>query len=171
MDLFAPLRKNPVGIQYAVRIFVGSTALWLLLGVLAAQNPIWAISSMVAVTDPQLQTARANFWARLANTAIGGVMGVLFLAVAGPRDWVVPIAMAATVLVSSYLIHFQTYWKIAPITAALVMASSLQKHSRLSGEQAALRRLGEVFLGSAMAVVVAFVFSAVSRWRLTRRAP
>jgi uncharacterized membrane protein YccC len=154
-------RKDDLGLHYAVRILVASSLLWLLLSVFAQQNPIWAISSMVAVTEPQLQTARANFRARMVNTAIGGVMGLLFLFVAGPRAWVLPLAMAATVLVSSYLVHVETYWKIAPITAALVMASSLQDHTRLTGEMAGVRRLGEVFLGSAMALAVAFVFSKV----------
>jgi uncharacterized membrane protein YccC len=114
---------------------------------------------MVAVTEPDLQLARKNFRARVANTVIGGVMGLAFLFVAGPRAWVLPFAMAATVLVSSYVIHVQTYWKIAPITAALVMASSLESHTKLSGELAGLRRLGEVILGSAMALAVAFVFA------------
>lgn len=161
--------RDTTGIHYAVRILVGSTALWFLLRVLTERNPIWAISSMVAVTEPNLQTARSNFRARIANSTIGGVMGLLFLLVAGPQDWVLPIAMTATVLVSSYVIRVQTYWRIAPITAALVMASSLQKHTRMSGEEAGIRSLGEVFLGSAMAVVVAFIFSRL--WPLPESRP
>ena len=152
-------QRDTMGLHYAARILVSSSLLWFILTVIAEQNPIWAISSMVAVTEPDVRLARSNFRARIANTAIGGVMGLGFLLVAGPRAWVLPIAMAATVLVSSYVIHVQTYWKIAPITAALVMASSLQRHTRVSGEEAGLRRLGEVMFGSAVAVVVALVFS------------
>jgi uncharacterized membrane protein YccC len=155
------MKQDTVGIHYAVRILVAASALWFLLGVLAERNPIWAISSMVSVTEPELQVARSNFRARIANTAIGGSMGLLFLIVAGPQGWVLPLAMAATVLVSSYVVHVQTYWRIAPITAALVMASSLADHTRVSGEEAGLRRLGEVFLGSAMALAVAYVFSKI----------
>jgi uncharacterized membrane protein YccC len=149
------------GVRYGVRILVGSSLLWLLLSVLADQNPIWAISSMVAVTEPQLQVARSNFRARVENTAVGGLMGLLFLLVAGPRDWVLPLAMTATVFVSMYIVRVQTYWRIAPITAALVMAGGLQKHSRHSGVEVGFRRLAEVLLGSAMALAVAFVFAKI----------
>jgi len=153
--------RDTMGLHYAARILVSSSLLWFVLTVIAEQNPIWAISSMVAVTEPDLRVARTNFRARIANTMIGGVMGLGFLLLAGPRAWVLPIAMAATVLVSSYVVHVQTYWKIAPITAALVMASSLEHHTRLGGEEAGARRLAEVIFGSATAVVVAFVFSRV----------
>ena len=155
------LPKDMTGVHYGVRILVGSSLLWLLLSVLADQNPIWAISSMVAVTEPQLQVARSNFRARVENTAVGGLMGLLFLIVAGPRHWLLPLAMTATVFVAIYVVRVQTYWRIAPITAALVMAGSLQKHSRQGGVEVGLRRLAEVILGSAMALAVAFAFAKI----------
>jgi uncharacterized membrane protein YccC len=158
-DLRPERVRDSLGLHYAARILVASSLLWFTLTVVAEQNPIWAISSMVAVMEPNLQVARRNFWARVANTLIGGAMGLAFVFAAGPRAWVLPLAMAATVLVTSYVVRVQTYWKIAPITAALVMASSLEYHSRRGGELAGLRRLGEVILGSAMALVVAFAFS------------
>jgi hypothetical protein len=41
------------------------------------------------------------------------------------------------------------------------MAASLEKHSRHSGLEVGLHRLAEVFLGSAMAVAVAFAFAKI----------
>ena len=152
---------DPTGLHYAVEILVGSALLWLLLSVLAQQNPIWAMGSMVAVTEPQLGTARAHFRARLANTFLGGTMGFLFLLVAGPHDWVLPLATATTVLVSFYVLRVPKYWRIGPVTAALVMVASLTEHSRRSGTEAGLRRLLEVFLGGLMAVGVSLVFSKI----------
>ncbi len=64
---------------------------------------------------------------------IGCAVGLLFLLIGGPYEWTLPLALAATVLVSSYLIHIQTFWRQAPITAALVIATGLTEHSRMSG--------------------------------------
>jgi hypothetical protein len=72
---------------------------------------------------------------------------------------VLPLATATTVLVSFNVLRVPTYWRVGPTTAALVMVASLTEHSRRSGVEAGLHRLGEVFLGSAMAVLVSLVMS------------
>ena len=76
--------------------------------------------------------------------------------------------MAVTVLVSSYLIHIQTMWRQAPITAALVIATGLSHHSKLSGAEDGLHKVGEVLLGCLMGLVVSWMMSRV--WPL-RAAP
>ena len=153
--------RSTAGLHYAVRILAGWVALWLIVHVMANQDPIWAVTAMIAVTEPQIDTARAAFRGRIANTAIGGVVGLLCLLVGGPRDGVLPVAMVVTVLASAYVVRVPNNWKVAPITAALVIASSLSTHSRASGEIAGLRRLAEVLLGSAMALLVSYVFSVL----------
>src|SRR6516164_4180925 len=155
------IKADPVGVHYALRILLGGTALWLLLHYLADTNPVWAISSMIACTEPHLQSTRINFQARLANTCIGGAMGLVFVLVAGPRHVVLPLALGATVLVSSYVFQVPRYWRIAPTTAALVVASSLERESRKIGLEVSVHRVAEVMLGSFMAVAVAFVMSKI----------
>ena len=48
------LEDDLVGVRFAVNVFIGTTALWLLLRLAAETNPIWAIASMIAAADPQL---------------------------------------------------------------------------------------------------------------------
>lgn len=160
-NYWSAIKADPVGVHYAVRILIGGTALWLILHYLADTNPVWAISSMIACTEPQLQAARVNFQARIANTCIGGVMGLVFVLVAGPRYVALPLALGATVLVSSYVFTVPRYWRIAPTTAALVVASSLERESRKIGLEVSVHRVAEVMLGSFMAVAVAFVMSKI----------
>jgi uncharacterized membrane protein YccC len=154
------IKGDPVGVHYALRILIGGTALWLLLRYFADANPVWAISSMIACTEPHLQSTRINFQARLANTCIGGAMGLVFVLVAGPTNVVLPLALGATVLVSSYVFEVPRYWRIAPTTAALVVASSLERESRKIGLEVSVHRVA-VMLGSFMAVVVAFVMARI----------
>jgi uncharacterized membrane protein YccC len=160
-DYWGAIKADPVGVHYALRVVVGGTTLWVLLRYFADTNPIWAISSMIACTEPHLQSARINFRARLANTCIGGAMGLLFVLVAGPRHVVLPLALGATVLVSSYVFQVPRYWRIAPTTAALVVASSLEHQSRSIGLQVSVHRVIEVMLGSFMAVIVAYVMARI----------
>jgi uncharacterized membrane protein YccC len=56
-----------VGVHFAARVFVATTILWILLRWFAETNPIWAISSMIAVSDPHVGEAYKTFWGRILN--------------------------------------------------------------------------------------------------------
>ena len=78
--------------------------------------------------------------------------------------------MAVTVLVSSYVVHVQTMWRQAPITAAIVIASGLTHESKLSGVEDGVHKVGEVLLGCLMGLFVSWVVSRI--WPLREvRAP
>lgn len=150
-----------LGVRFAVNVFVASAILWYLLRVLADTNPIWAIASMVAASEPQVKEAVRMFRSRIINVLIGCVVGLLFLLIGGANEWTLPLAMAVTVLVSSYVIHIQTMWRQAPINAALVIATGLSHHSKLSGAEDGLHKVGEVLLGCLMGLVVSWMMSRV----------
>jgi uncharacterized membrane protein YccC len=52
-------------------------------------------------------------------------------------------------------------WLQAPITAALVIGSGLMQHSKLTGVEQGLTRVGEVFLGCVVGLVVSWLLSHV----------
>ena len=149
------------GIHYAVSIFVATTVLWASLRYFSESNPIWAISSMVATSDPQMQQAISTFKARIANAFVGCIIGLLFIAIGGTRVLMLPLAMAATVLASSYIVRIPTMWRQAPITAAFVIAAGLQHQSRINGLVAGGQRMAEVLLGSVVGLVVAWIVSVI----------
>ena len=159
MNVRAALMRNSSGLHYAVRILIGTTALWLLLRKVGDTHPIWAIISLIIVTEPDVKMALATFRARIYNTLIGCAVGLLFLFIAGPKDWVLPLALTATVLVSIRLTRLEASWRIAPIAAVIVISSSLVSHSKSVGLQAAFQRTGEVFLGGATALAIAWILS------------
>jgi len=157
------------GIHYAVSIFIATTVLWILVKEYGDANPIWAISSMVATSDPQVKQALLTFRGRIVNTLLGCAVGLLILAV-GHSEWKLPFAMAVTVLLSSYVVRIPTMWRQAPITAAIVIAGSLQHHDKLIGIEHGLRRVGEVLLGCVVGIAVAWVLSKVWPLRETTQA-
>jgi hypothetical protein len=81
--------------------------------------------------------------------------------VGGSSEWKLPLALAVTVLVSTYLVRIPTMWRQAPITAAIVVASGLTQHSKRTGVEHGLHKVAEVFLGCLMGLVVSYLMSRV----------
>ena len=149
------------GIHYAVSIFFATIVLWLFVHEWGKSNPIWAISSMVATSDPLMKQAWLTFRARITNALVGCAIGLLFIAIGGARLITLPLAMAATVLLSSYVVRIQTMWRQAPISAAFVIAAGFEYHSRTEGVMAGVGRMNEVLFGCIVGLVVGWLTSVV----------
>jgi len=157
------------GIHYAVSIFFATAVLWLIVHKMAKSNPVWAISSMVATSDPLMKQALLFLRSRIINTLVGCAIGLLFIGIGGMRLVTLPLAMAVTVLLSSYVVRIQTMWRQAPISAAFVIAAGLEHHSRKHGLMAGVGRMTEVLLGCVVGLVIAWLVSVV--WPLRDAVP
>jgi uncharacterized membrane protein YccC len=155
-----PVRRDLVGVRFAVNVFIASWIVWFVLKRIADTNPIWAIASMVASSEPIVKEAARLFRSRLINVLIGCVVGLVFVSVGGENLWKLPAALAVTVLVSSYLIHVQTMWRQAPITAAIVIAAGIE-HSKLTGIERGLHKVAEVIFGCLVGLAVSWTMSKV----------
>ncbi|HEY4933806.1 MAG TPA: FUSC family protein [Terriglobales bacterium] len=156
------------GVHYAVSIFFATAILWVLVHKMSEANPVWAISSMVATSDPAMKQAMLILRARIANTLVGCLVGLLFIAIGGMK-LILPVAMAVTVLLSSYVVRIPTMWRQGPISAAFVIAAGFEYHSRKHGLIAGATRMGEVLFGCVVGIVVAWIVSVV--WPLPEPAP
>ena len=131
-------------------------------------NSIWAIASMIAASDPQVVEAAARmFKCRIANVLVGCAVGFLFLVVGGSSEWKLPLALAVSVLVSSYVIQIETMWRQAPITAAIVIAAGLTHESKLTGVAHGLLKVAKVIFGCLVGLVVSWAMSKV--WPIAER--
>ena len=155
------LPQDITGVRFAVNVFIASTILWYLLRDIVDTNPIWAIASMIAASDPQVKEAARMFRARIINVLVGCGVGLFLLVVGGSSEWKLPLALAVTVLISTYLVRIPTMWRQAPITAAIVVASGLTQHSKLTGVEHGLHKVAEVLLGCMMGLVVSYLMSRV----------
>jgi uncharacterized membrane protein YccC len=168
MKWFDEMRHDIVGVRFAFNVAIATTIVWYVMDHVANTDPIWAIASMVAASDPQVTQATRMFRSRMINVLVGCVVGLLFLVVGGPAEWKLPIALAVTVLLSSYVIHIQTMWRQAPITAALVISSGISAHSDLGGIEHGLHKVGEVLFGCLVGLVVSW--SMAKLWPLRQAA-
>ena len=147
--------------RFAFNVFVATAIVWSTLKLLGCSSPIWAIASMVAAADPEPEEARRLVRSRLLNVVVGCVVGFCFLVVGGGRDWMLPFALAVTVLVSSYVVRIKTMWRQAPITAAIVVAAGISHGSKVAGIESGLRKVAQVFFGCAVGLVVSWLTSKV----------
>ena len=161
MRRFGLAPEHLVGLRFAINVALATTIVWHGLRALDDRNPSWAIASMLAASDPQPMEARRMFRSRLINVAVGCASGLLFLAVGGSQDWILPLALAATVLVSSYVVRIKTMWRQAPITAAVVIAAAATNGSAAFGIAQGLRKVGEVAFGCLVGMVVSLIMSKV----------
>jgi len=156
-----PDEERVVGFRFAVNVALATAIVWTILRFIERRNPIWAIASMVAASDPQPSEARRMFKSRLVNVAVGSAIGLVFLIVGGARDWILPLALATTVLVSSYVVRVKTMWRQAPITAAIVIASAIEHESSATGIVQGLHKIAEVVFGCLVGVAVSVMMSKV----------
>jgi uncharacterized membrane protein YccC len=147
--------------RFAANVFIGSTIIWYTLRLISDSNPIWAIASMLASADPQVDVATRMFRSRFVNVLVGCVVGLVFLVVGGSTDWTLPVALAATVLISSYLIRIPTMWRQAPITAAIIIAAGLTHHSKVQGIEFGLHKVVEVLFGCVVGVSVSWIMAKI----------
>lgn len=161
MEILQRFRDDQLlGVHLAVNVLIGSTVLWLLLRGAADLDPVWAITSLIAASDPHVDQAMKTLRGRIINALLGCVVGLIFLGVGSTGEWKLPLAMAAAVLLSSYVVRVQVMWRQAPITAAIVIAGGVT-HSKLTGVEAGLERVGEVMLGCLVGVLVSVLMSKI----------
>jgi uncharacterized membrane protein YccC len=164
-----PLRRriaaDLAGVHLALNVFVATTLLWIVIRKWAGLNPIWAISSMLASSDPHVSKALESARSRIINAVLGCATGLTFLMMGGPlgasRDWKLPMALAATAFISSYIVRVPVMWRQAPITAAIVVASGIEQHSREVSIEIGLRRVAEVLFGCLMGLAVSWLISKI----------
>lgn len=161
MTWLEPVRRDLTGVRFAVNVLIASGVVWWALRHVADTNPVWAIASMVASSEPVVKEAARMFRSRLINVLVGGAIGLAFLLVGGANEWKLPLALAVAVLVSSYVIHIQTMWRQAPITAAIVIAAGLTHRSKMSGLEHGLHKVAEVVFGCLVGLAVSWCMSKI----------
>lgn len=159
--------EHLLGLRFAINVFIAATIVWATLRAIGDSNPIWAIASMVAASDPQPEEARRMFRGRLTNVLVGCGVGFALLLLGGQSDWLLPVALAVTVLISTYVVRIQIMWRQAPITAAVVIAAGIAQGTKVAGIESGLHRVAEVVFGCLVGLIVSWLMSKV--WLVRRK--
>jgi uncharacterized membrane protein YccC len=159
----APAAPEPSGLQYAVRILIGCVIVWCVLNRTNRHTPLWALISVITVTEPELGAAFLAFNSRVANTLIGCGVGLLVLYLLGPSFWAILLGIIVSVFICTSVIRVPGSWRVAPVTVAIVMTTSVIGGIANAGLPAAIERTEEVLLGSAAALLITYVSTLLQR--------
>ena len=159
----APAAAQPSGLQYAVRILVGCIIVWFILQHLNHRNPLWALITVINVTEPELSAAFLAFKSRIVNTLIGCTVGLSFLYLLGPSYWSILLGIVVSVIICTSFIRVPGSWRVAPVTVAILMTPSVLGGGRAAGLAAAIDRTEEVLLGSAVALLITYAAFLIQR--------
>lgn len=154
---------QPSGLQYSIRILIGCVIVWFVLGRINHPNPLWALISVIIVTEPELSAAFLAFNSRIVNTLIGCAVGLSFLYLLGPSYWSILLGIIVSVIVCTSFIRVPGSWRVAPVTVAILMTPSVLGGGRAAGLAAAIDRTEEVLLGSAIALLITYLASLLQR--------
>ena len=168
--MMAWLQTHHGKLQFGLRMTVAALASYGLGEAIGLAQTYWAVLSSVIVIQGSVGGSVRAGLNRLIGTVGGAFWGAV---VAGIIPHQGPAALALALLVAvaplSIVTAFWTDYRIAPITAIIVlMGTVLQQAAPFS---AALERVFEITLGSAVAVAVAlFIFPARAHALLARSA-
>ncbi len=146
---------------YASKIFIGALACIGILALLRVDNPLWAIITVVLVSDPDLNTARTLVIARVINTIVGCTVGFIALTTFGFTLPVAIITITLLVLLITSISNYPANWRLAPVTVLILLDASRIAATAQQEIHFALLRAIEIGVGSLVAMVLALLYTRV----------
>lgn len=143
-----PFVKEPVVIAFTAVICL-LLAQWFRL-----PQGYWAVMSSIIVMQSNVQETISASLIRLVGTAIGAVIGGIFLQLYGVHVWVFGIAVLIVVLICIFLNLKQSY-RLAAVTVAIIV---LVNHTE-SPWMTAFHRFLEVSLGVVVALLISLLMN------------
>jgi len=158
------LRDN--ALLYVSKLLTGSIIVWYGLRAVGITEPIWALISLIVVTEPDVRIAKTNFRARVINTINGAIVACLALVVFGANFLAMLVAMTVSVLIAMSLQNYPPNWRLAPNTTVVLMAAALTGSGLSEEMRLAMYRVAEVLTGSTVALLQTLVYGYFLRkWR------
>lgn len=154
-----PLTLKQKSWLYASKILIGSALSWGLLHLAGIQNPIWAIITVVLVSDPDITTARTLVTARVINTIVGCTVGLSALTLFGYTLQVALVTVAIMVLLITSIDRYPVNWRLAPVTVLILLDAGRSAATPHQEIHYALLRAAEIGAGSAVAMAMALLYT------------
>lgn len=149
---------------YPFRILLGCTIVWWSLYYLHDSRKIWAVISVIVVTDPDIDALRTGTISRIVNTLLGCLTGIAFIYFAGVNFWSLMGAITLSVLLATSFKNYPASWKLAPSTVAIIMVPSISES--ITWHEAmlvSLTRTGEVLYGTLVAFLLGVALSMIRK--------
>jgi uncharacterized membrane protein YccC len=150
---------NTKAFSFAFRIMLGCAIAWWTLYAMNDKSKIWALISVIIVSDPDFTIVRTNTVSRVVNTTMGCILGLLCLYLMGVNVWSLMVGIIISVLVGTSFKNYPTSWKLGPTTVVIIIAPSIFAEANLhDAMMIAFTRTAEVLYGSLIALSLGFAY-------------
>ena len=157
---------NRKSLLYVFRVLLGCTIVWWSLYYLHDDKKMWALISVIMISEPDFDIVRSGTVSRMINTVVGCAIGLFFIYVAGASFLSLLAALGVSVFISTSFKKYPASWKLAPVTVVIVMVPTLMDQLSLRDDTViALTRTGEVLYGTLVAFALAGLFYLVEKKR------
>lgn len=146
-----------ISVSYVVIILLGTTISWVALTYMGIANPIWAVISVVLVSDPDSTATKQLVKTRVINTLVGCVLGLFSLLLFGYNPVVIIITVAITTLFVTTVKHYPANWRLAPATVIILSDAAHAAVGHSEQFYFALLRAGEIAFGCCIAVILSSI--------------
>lgn len=158
---FPHLSRPGRALLYASKTLAGCLICWFVLRGFGIEQPIWAIITVLIISDPDVQTTLGLAKARSINTAVGCAIGMLTIWLFGYSPFASLFGAALTVLIILMIDKYPVNWRLAPATVVIVMDAGRLAASRNEELLLALARLAEIIFGSLVAIALAWIYTRI----------
>lgn len=156
---------NIKSILYAVRIVLGCLIVWYSLFFVEDMKKIWAIISVIVISDPDFTALREATVSRVVNTIVGCLVGLVFVYFAGGSVISLLAGVAVSVIISTSFKNYPASWKLAPCTVSIVIMAAMAPNVHWREAMLlALSRTGEVLYGCMVAFLLGYIFTHLQLW-------
>ena len=145
---------NTRALLYISRIVIGCAIVWWSLYFLPDNKKLFALISVIVVTEPDITLLRDAIKSRILNTIVGCLLGLIFIHISATVFSMLS-AISVSVIISTSFKKYPASWKLAPVTVVLVMISALSDNlTWREVSSIALSRTGEILYGSLIAFLL-----------------
>ena len=168
----ASRRRIRRALLYASKTLLGGLICWYGLIALGVSDPVWAVITVMIVSDPDLSTAVGLAQARIINTSVGCLIGFASLALFGYSPLLPLVAAAVTVSIVILIDHYPTNWRLAPVTVYILVDAGRMAATYAEELELALKRAGEIAFGCGVALLLAFAYTRlIGAWSASHPQP
>lgn len=147
---------------YASKIFLASVISWYGLILAGIENPIWAVITVMVVSDPSLNTTLGLAKVRALNTIVGCAFGLISIFLFGYSPMIMILTAVLTVTCVNMISRYPVNWRLAPVTVVILMDAGRLAATHQAEFHYVLMRVGEIGFGSVVALALAGLYTRLA---------
>ncbi|TVM32810.1 FUSC family protein [Oceanidesulfovibrio marinus] len=146
---------EPAQVRHALRVGVAAVLTYVIAEVTQMEEGYWAVISAIIVMHATMGRSLNAGWSRIIGTGIGASLSAIAVSILGQTPLSLGLAIFLTLLVCGYLTYLHEAFRMACITAGIVILVGADQHHVA---HTAFVRFVEISMGVSVAMVVSMFF-------------